>query len=73
MKFDYVKAANVMMLGIMVWSAGFVIFTRKAINIVTATQEILSVKPYIFLGFSVIILIVSCVISLKIYEKKEFI
>jgi ABC-2 type transport system permease protein len=73
MKFEYVKAANIMMLGIMTWGAGFVIFTKKIVSFIDLTNRITTINPYLFLLISVIIILISCLTSVKIYEQKELI
>ncbi|MFA9376960.1 MAG: ABC-2 transporter permease [Lachnotalea sp.] len=71
MKFDYIKAANVMMLGIMVWSVLFVLFAKKIVGFMDIVNGLQSLNIQIVLIVSIIILLVSYLMSVAIYEKKE--
>lgn len=71
MKFDYVKAANVMMLGIMAWSALFVVFTKKLVDFMAVFETITFLNIKIITIISVMIILISYLISVGIYEKKE--
>jgi len=71
MKFEYVKAANVMMLGIMLWSVLFVLFTKQLANISDVMQNILMVDIKLIFLIASIIILISFLISTILYEKKE--
>lgn len=71
MKFDYIKAANMMMLGIMAWSVLVVLFTKKLVDIIAIFNVLVFVNISSVLITSTIIILVSYIISVAIYEKKE--
>lgn len=73
MKLDYVKAANVMMLGIMLLSVLFVLFTRQLANITGIMSNILSIDIKLVFLIALIIMLLSFLISTILYEKKELV
>jgi hypothetical protein len=71
MKFDYLKAANIMMLGIMLWSVLFVIFTKKMADFVGIMNSLLAIDIKLIMLIALIIMLLSYLISTTLYEKKE--
>lgn len=71
MKYDYVKAASVMMLGIMAGSALFVIFTRNIVTIMSVYETITVLDKKMIMIAGIIVILISYIVSVAIFEKKE--
>lgn len=71
-RFDYIKAANVMMLGFMLVGVAIALFSKKIANTNELIIKIFIIDgKYLFL-ISLIFILLSYLISTNIYTKKEF-
>ncbi|GEM_PF-5588775 len=71
-RFDYIKAASVMMLGFMLVGVGITLFSKRITNANEWILELFLVEgKYLFL-ISFIFILLSYLISTNIYTKKEF-